>query len=94
MDTRIIELHLSCFHQPIHWTFLKDLNLLPDSPGLEHCICRICNDLIKTPPVVNNCDHAFCGLCLTIHLKNDTTCPICVTDIPAHQQSVRLENSC
>tara|TARA_Y100000389_G_scaffold83399_1_gene79966 strand:- start:14433 stop:16193 length:1761 start_codon:yes stop_codon:yes gene_type:complete len=39
-------------------------------------ICSICMDTIQNP-IVLNCTHYFCSICLFQWLKNKTTCPEC-----------------
>ena len=63
-----------------------DLNL---NPNLKHCICSICKDLMLKPLVVSQCDHSFCGLCLTNSLKTSPLCPECHVSIPVNDSAVR-----
>ena len=41
------------------------------------------------PLVVSQCDHSFCGLCLTNSLKTSPLCPECHVNIPVNDSAVR-----
>ena len=42
--------------------------------------CPICTDVLKDPVQCHN-QHYFCKACLTKHLENSKTCPICVEEL-------------
>ena len=60
------------------------------NPCLDLCICKICNELLRTPVLnVNcqhvNCQHVFCLRCLLARVEeqelNRIKCPLCIVDI-------------
>jgi E3 ubiquitin-protein ligase RAD18 len=38
--------------------------------------CQVCKDFFKTP-MITNCSHTFCSLCIRRALSNDGKCPLC-----------------
>lgn len=38
--------------------------------------CQVCKDFYKTP-MITNCSHTFCSLCIRRALSNDGKCPLC-----------------
>ena len=43
----------------------------------KNFFCPICTDVLKDPVQCHN-QHYFCRSCITKHLKNSQTCPVCV----------------
>ncbi|CAB4019213.1 E3 ubiquitin- ligase NRDP1 isoform X2 [Paramuricea clavata] len=43
----------------------------------KNFLCPICTDVLKDPVQCHN-QHLFCRACITEHLKNSQTCPVCM----------------
>jgi hypothetical protein len=54
---------------------------------IDHCICKICLDIIWIPTSINNCGHIFCKSCIEQYRKNSFECPLrCIN--PANMQLI------
>ncbi|KAL9537922.1 hypothetical protein MBANPS3_011343 [Mucor bainieri] len=56
---------------------MKKVDLLLDEPCPE-LLCGICSDILEDPMQVH-CpeDHMFCSKCITCHVEQQSSCPIC-----------------
>ena len=43
-------------------------------------ICDLCKGVLKDPVQCHN-EHYFCKACITQHLKNSKTCPVCTENL-------------
>ena len=50
------------------------------TPVDKNFFCPICKAVLKDPVQCHN-EHLFCNECLTQHLKNSKTCPVCKEDL-------------
>ncbi|KAF5013536.1 hypothetical protein FDECE_459 [Fusarium decemcellulare] len=50
--------------------------------------CQVCKDFFKTP-MMTNCSHTFCSLCIRRALSNDGKCPLC----RASEQELKLRSN-
>ena len=46
----------------------------------KNFFCPICQDVLKDPVQCHN-EHYFCKACMTQHLKNSQTCPVCMEKV-------------
>ena len=46
----------------------------------KNFFCPICQDVLKDPVQCHN-EHYFCKACITQHLKNSKTCPVCMEKV-------------
>ena len=46
----------------------------------KNFFCPICQEVLKDPVQCHN-EHYFCKACITQHLKNSQTCPVCVEKV-------------
>ena len=46
----------------------------------KNFFCSICQDVLKDPVQCHN-EHYFCKACITQHLKNSQTCPVCMEKV-------------
>ena len=46
----------------------------------KNFFCPICKDVLKDPVQCHN-QHLFCRACITEHLKNSHTCPVCMQEL-------------
>ncbi|CAB4019212.1 E3 ubiquitin- ligase PDZRN3-like [Paramuricea clavata] len=46
----------------------------------KNFFCPICTDVLKDPVQCHN-QHLFCRACITEHLKNSQTCPVCMQEL-------------
>ena len=46
----------------------------------KNFFCPICKDVLKDPVQCHN-EHYFCKACITQHLKNSQTCPVCMEKV-------------
>ena len=46
----------------------------------KNFFCPICQDVLKDPVQCHN-EHYFCKACITQHLKNSKTCPVCMQKV-------------
>ena len=46
----------------------------------KNFFCPICTDVLKDPVQCHN-QHYFCRACITDHLKNSQTCPVCMQEL-------------
>ena len=46
----------------------------------KNFFCPICQEVLKDPVQCHN-EHYFCKVCITQHLKNSKTCPVCVEKV-------------
>ena len=60
----------------------------------KNFFCPICQEVLKDPVQCHN-EHYFCKACITQHLKNSKTCPVCmekVTEETLHKPSRIVTN--
>ena len=50
------------------------------TPVDKNFFCPICTDVLKDPVQCHN-QHLFCRACITEHLKNSQTCPVCMQEL-------------
>ena len=73
---------------------LADLNIEPlQNPQLKHISCSLCKDLLKRP-VVLQCNHAYCSICLVGHSNTHIQgklpeCIECKAVIPPSENSLQ-----
>ena len=49
-----------------------------DSSFLNNFCCKICFEVLHDPVQCQNNEHHFCRKCITKHLENSETCPMCM----------------
>lgn len=76
---------LNTISDPTDWIQTKFPFIFPMDTALR---CEICKDFY-TAPVITNCCHTFCSLCIRRALQADTKCPIC----RAEEQEYRLRRN-
>ena len=62
------------------------------SIDLKHLICTCCHDILQKPLMITQCEHSFCGLCLTEWLRineSNPSCPECKIPVEASEESVK-----
>ena len=47
----------------------------------EELICSICNGVLKDPIQTQSCEHSFCSKCILEWLKEQTSCPVCRSEV-------------
>ena len=52
-----------------------------DPSFLENFCCRICLNVLHDPVQCQNNEHYFCRKCITTHLENSETCPMCIDQL-------------
>lgn len=55
---------------------------------IEHLECCICQSTFKDP-VITQCGHTYCKLCLLRWMYKNNTCPLCKTEIPKNYSFIR-----
>ena len=55
----------------------KDLG----SPFMDSFSCKICLEVLHDPVQCQNNEHYFCRKCITKHLENSETCPLCMDQL-------------
>ena len=48
------------------------------SPFIDSFSCKICLEVLHDPVQCQNNEHYFCRKCITKHLENSETCPLCM----------------
>ena len=51
------------------------------SPFMDNFSCKICLKVLHDPVQCENNEHHFCRKCLTKHLENSETCPLCMDQL-------------
>jgi DNA repair protein Rad18 len=76
---------LTIVTDPTDWKFTE----LPFIASVDAALrCEVCKDFY-TAPVITNCCHTFCSLCIRRALNTDGICPICRTS----EQEYRLRKN-
>lgn len=47
----------------------------------DELICSICNGVLKDPLQAQSCEHSFCSKCISEWLKEQTSCPVCRSEV-------------
>ena len=48
---------------------------------MDNFCCKICSKFLDDPVQCQNNEHYFCRKCLTKHLENSETCPLCMDQL-------------
>ena len=48
---------------------------------MDHLYCKICLEIVVAPMQCQNNEHHYCNACITKHLENSETCPMCLEDL-------------
>ena len=51
------------------------------SPFMDNFSCKICLEVLHDPVQCQNNEHYFCRKCITKHLENSETCPLCMDQL-------------
>ena len=51
------------------------------SPFMDSFSCKICFKVLHDPVQCQNNEHYFCRKCITKHLENSETCPLCTDQL-------------
>ncbi|AGO10039.1 AaceriAAR049Cp [[Ashbya] aceris (nom. inval.)] len=54
---------------------------IPELADLDSLLrCHICKDMLQTP-VLTQCGHTFCSLCIREYLNRESRCPLCLAEL-------------
>ncbi|AAS50414.1 AAR049Cp [Eremothecium gossypii ATCC 10895] len=54
---------------------------IPELADLDSLLrCHICKDMLQTP-VLTQCGHTFCSLCIREYLNKESRCPLCLAEL-------------
>ena len=68
---------------PSDWDNCK----LPSLSNLDSLLrCQICKDFLNAP-VLTNCGHVFCSICIRRTISNSNKCPLCLEE--TYESSLR-----
>ena len=48
---------------------------------MDHFSCKICLEILDNPVQCQRNEHYFCTLCITKHLEQSQTCPLCMEEL-------------
>jgi superfamily II DNA or RNA helicase len=54
--------------------------------------CAICMDIVKNP-IMLDCTHLYCGVCIMKWLDNNKNCPYCRNEIPSYKNLTAIVNN-
>ena len=60
---------------------MAEINEGLGSPFMDSFSCKICLEVLHDPVQCQNNEHYFCRKCITKHLENSETCPLCMDQL-------------